>query len=67
MKIVNTGKNEYTVFSQKGHPLGTYPTLLEAHKRAGQVNHYMVSTQKKEDDREKLKQEFNIKLDNIKE
>lgn len=60
MKITNTGKNEYTVYSQKGRAMGTYPTLLEAQQRAGQVNHYMVSTQKKEDDREILKKEFNV-------
>lgn len=60
MKVVNTGKNEYTVYSQKDKPMGTYSTLLEAHKRAGQVNHYMVSQDKKENDRISLQKEFDI-------
>lgn len=62
MKITNTGKNEFTVYSQKGKPMGTYPTLLDAQKRVGEINHYMVSTQKKEDDRKKLNEEFGIDL-----
>lgn len=62
MKIANTGKNEFTVYSQKGKPMGTYSTLLEAHKRVGQINHYMVSTEKKENDRKALQDEFNVVL-----
>lgn len=62
MKIVNTGKNEYTVYSQKGKPMGTYSTLLDAQKRVGDINHYMVSQDKKENDRKKLNKDFNIDL-----
>lgn len=33
-KIINTGKNEYTVVSQKTQkPMGTYSTYLEAQKK----------------------------------
>ena len=62
MKIVNTGKNEYTVYAPTGRPMGTYPTLLDAQKRVGSINHYMVSTQKKEDDRKRINNEFGIDL-----
>lgn len=62
MKIVNTGKNEYTVYAPSGRPMGTYATLLEAHKRVGDINHYMVSQDKKEHDRMKLYEEFGIDL-----
>jgi len=62
MKITNTGKNEFTVYAPSGRPMGTYPTLLEANKRVGDINHYMVSQDKKENDRKKLNNEFGIDL-----
>lgn len=40
--IKNTGKNEYTVVSQKEQrPLGTYSTYLEAQKRLIDLTHYL--------------------------
>ncbi len=60
MKIKRTGKNEYTVYSQKDLPMGTYKTLLDAHKRTVDVTFYMSSKDKKEKDTIALKEEFGI-------